>query len=114
MNVFALPTTETLLRTALTEDLGDGDITTRLTVPPTRYARAELATKEQCVVAGMPLLERICTMVDKDLHGEEHVADGALAAPGDVLATLTGTAHSLLASNGWHSIFSSIFPGSRH
>jgi len=40
MDVFDLPTITTLVGAALAEDLGAGDLTTRLTIAPDRRARA--------------------------------------------------------------------------
>ena len=51
MNVFDLPVVETLVRTALAEDLGAGDLTTRLTVPADKRARADISARESAVIA---------------------------------------------------------------
>ena len=37
---------------ALKEDLGSGDVTTRITIAPEKRARAELLAKEDLVLAG--------------------------------------------------------------
>jgi nicotinate-nucleotide pyrophosphorylase (carboxylating) len=95
MDVFDLPAVDALIRTALAEDLGAGDITTRLTVPPDAHARGEISPKEPIVVAGLPLVPKICALVG-GASAELHVADGSHAAAGDVLATLAGPAQALL------------------
>ena len=52
MDVFDLAAVDTLVRTALAEDVGAGDLTTRLTVAKETRARAEITAKETAVVAG--------------------------------------------------------------
>lgn len=97
MTVFDLPATMDLLRAALNEDIGFGDITTRLTVPAKARGRAQVHAKEQAVVAGIPIIRKICDIVDPTLEVEERISDGTHVAPGDTLATVSGSAHSLLA-----------------
>jgi nicotinate-nucleotide pyrophosphorylase (carboxylating) len=97
MDVFDLPTVTALVSAALDEDLGAGDLTTRLTIAPNRRARADISAKERAVVAGMPLIRKICDAIGDETTVSEHVADGAIVSPGEVLATLAGAAQTLLA-----------------
>lgn len=97
MTLADLPTVDALLRTALTEDLGAGDITTRLTVAPETRARAQIAAKEEAVIAGLPLVRKLCDILGGGVDLHERVADGARVGPGAVLVTLAGPAHTLLA-----------------
>ncbi len=98
MDVFDLPAVAVLVNTALAEDLGAGDLTTRLTVPAGAQARAQIAAKQNAVVAGMPLIRKVCEAVGGQVHVVECVADGAHVGSGDVLARLSGAAHTLLAT----------------
>src|SRR6266436_4300760 len=59
MDVFDLPAVDALVKAALAEDLGSGDLTTRLTVSPDARAGAEIAAKEAAVVAGLPLVRKV-------------------------------------------------------
>ena len=52
-------TIASLVRAALAEDIGAGDITTESTVPAELNARAIVIAKEPCIVAGMPLVEAV-------------------------------------------------------
>jgi nicotinate-nucleotide pyrophosphorylase (carboxylating) len=97
MDVFDLPTVTALVSAALAEDLGAGDLTTRLTIAPNRRARADISAKERAVVAGMPLIRKICDAIGDETIVSEHVADGTIVSPGEVLATLAGAAQTLLA-----------------
>ncbi len=96
MDVFDLPAIEALVKTALAEDLGAGDLTTRLTVAPGRRARAEISAKQAAVIAGLPLIRKICTRAGGDIAVSERFADGASVSAGNVLAALEGSAHALL------------------
>ncbi len=96
MDVFALPTVDALLRRALDEDLGAGDITTRLTVPSERRGHADIVAKGPAVIAGLPLVRRIVALTPGEVAVVEHVGDGTRAVAGTALATLAGPAHTLL------------------
>ena len=48
---------QNLVRAALAEDVGAGDITTESSVPAELRAKAVILAKEPCVVAGLPLAQ---------------------------------------------------------
>ncbi len=97
MHVFALPQVTALLEAALAEDVGRGDVTTRLTVPPGLRGTATLLAKQDGVLAGLPLLARVFAVL-----GAADVAVTALAADADAfadgtrLATVAGPVADLL------------------
>jgi len=97
MDVFDLPTVAALVSAALAEDLGAGDLTSRLTIPAARQATAEISAQASAVIAGMPLIGRICAAAGGGITVSERVADGAVVQPGDLLASLAGPAQTLLA-----------------
>jgi len=96
MDVYDLPDVDRLIRTALAEDVGAGDVTTRLTVAPETQSRAEISVKEEAVVAGVALVRKVCAAAGGGIEVQELVADGARVVAGDVLALLKGPAHQLL------------------
>jgi nicotinate-nucleotide pyrophosphorylase (carboxylating) len=98
MDIFDLIAVDTIVRNALVEDLGKGDLTTRLTVAKDIRARAQIAAKEPTIVAGLPLLHKVCAAVGGGIDVAEVVADGARVTVGDILAGLVGPAHRLLAA----------------
>jgi len=98
MDIFDLTIVDTLVRNALAEDLGGGDLTTRLTVAKDTRARAEIAAKETVIVAGLPVIRKVCSAVGGGIDVTELVLEGARIATGDVLAVLVGPAHRLLAA----------------
>jgi nicotinate-nucleotide pyrophosphorylase (carboxylating) len=97
MDVFDLPAVDDLVKAAVAEDLGAGDITTWLTVPADIRGRAEIRAKEAAVIAGMPLIRKVCAVAGARIDVQERIVDGARVAPGEVLATLAGAARALLA-----------------
>jgi len=90
------PRVGALIDLALAEDLGAGDRTSEALVPAAARARGRVRAKQALVVCGLPLLERVFRRLG-DVRGSAEADEGALAAPGQVLATLEGPARALLA-----------------
>jgi nicotinate-nucleotide pyrophosphorylase (carboxylating) len=59
-----------IVRAALAEDIGAGDITTEAAIPADQRAEACIVAKEACVVAGLPLVEEVFDQID--VVGETH------------------------------------------
>ncbi|MCK5539523.1 MAG: carboxylating nicotinate-nucleotide diphosphorylase [Deltaproteobacteria bacterium] len=88
--------TEKLIKMALEEDLGSGDVTTLSTVPPGTVARALIKTKQECVAAGSQVLELVFRTLDPSLKIEARVADGDRLKVGDPIMTVSGNVISIL------------------
>ena len=76
MTIFELAQVDSLLRAALAEDVGRGDITTRLTVPAGVRATATLLAKQHGVLAGLPLVARVYALISPDVVVDERAKDG--------------------------------------
>ncbi len=87
---------ERIVRTALQEDIGLGDVTSQAVVAPETTARAELVAKEDFVVAGLDVAAAVFHQLDPDLRFEKIFIDGQKVKRGDVLAWLKGPALMLL------------------
>jgi nicotinate-nucleotide pyrophosphorylase (carboxylating) len=87
-----------IVRRALAEDLGWGDVTTEGTIPPDQRARGVLLAKTRCVVAGMAVALEAFRQLDPSVSVRNERHDGDQCAPGDVLASLHGSAASLLTA----------------
>lgn len=96
MTVFDLPAVDRLIRAALEEDIGRGDLTTRLTVPPGTRAQADLLARQGLVIAGLPLVERVFAALGAAVKVEHRIADGAAVSRGTVVSVLEGAAADLL------------------
>ena len=85
-----------LVRAALAEDIGDGDVTTLWTVPADRTARARIVAKAPGIIAGVEPLRAVFRILDPDLRVDVQRGDGARVEHGDVICTLAGAARSVL------------------
>ncbi|MGI8678437.1 MAG: carboxylating nicotinate-nucleotide diphosphorylase [Jatrophihabitans sp.] len=85
---------------ALDEDLGiAGDVTTLSTVDAESMARAEIVSRQDGVVAGLPVAAYVFDTVGQGrVRVEFGSADGARVQPGDVLATVAGPMRDLLTA----------------
>ncbi|MDT8421051.1 MAG: carboxylating nicotinate-nucleotide diphosphorylase [Desulfuromonadales bacterium] len=87
---------ERIVRAALEEDIGLGDITTEVTVASGTMARAELVAKEDFVLSGIDVAARVFMTLDAGVAFEKLLGDGQQVQRGEVLAWLKGPAASLL------------------
>ena len=93
MNSFIL---DPILRRALEEDIGTGDVTTLATIEPGTQASAELVAKEDFVLAGINVAQRVFQLLSAETAFENLLADGQSVKRGDVLAWIKGDAAVLL------------------
>ncbi|MFC0343303.1 carboxylating nicotinate-nucleotide diphosphorylase [Epilithonimonas hispanica] len=86
------------IRTALEEDIQNGDHSTLSTIPKDLEQKAQLLVKENCILAGVELAEIIFKSFDKNLNVEVFIKDGESAKKGDVAFVVTGKARSILST----------------
>jgi len=79
----------------LREDIGSGDITSELLVPPETKARGKIVAKERCILAGTE--EASGVLKELGATVALHKKDGSSLKPGDVVMTVSGPARALLA-----------------
>ena len=87
-----------LVRRALAEDIGSGDVTTNATVDETHQARAVLLAKSRCVIAGIDVAAEAFRQLDSAAAIRIHHADGTLCAAGTEIAEIRGRASALLTA----------------
>ncbi len=85
-----------IIQTALTEDIGPGDITTGATVSDALKGRAVAMAKETFIVAGIEVFEAVFKSVDKNIRVAKLVEDGCRVSKGDPLAEVTGRLAAIL------------------
>jgi len=85
------------VRAALEEDLGPGDLTSRIVIDPDASARGAFAARERLIVAGLPVAREVFRQVDAALAFREDCRDGDERAPGESVATVEGGARAILA-----------------
>ena len=87
-----------LVRRALAEDVGRGDITTAATVGPSQQARAVIVAKSRAVIAGLDVAAEAFRQLDPRVEMTVHRRDGTLCEPGTVVADVRGRAAALLTA----------------
>ena len=87
-----------LIREALREDVGDGDITARCFVAAERQAQAAILAKEPGIVAGVPVALAVFTAFDPAITATAQRRDGDSVQRGDTVITLTGPARAILTA----------------
>lgn len=87
-----------LVRHALVEDIGRGDITTNLTIPKDKSASAVIVTKEECIVCGLAVAEAVFKTVDSALLFKPLAKEGRQAKAGKKIAEISGCASGILTA----------------
>jgi len=83
----------------LAEDLGEGgDVTSSATIPADARLSAVMASRDEVVVAGLPLAAMFFRALDPEVEIEQSLEDGEMAGPGTVLMRLSGNARKMLAA----------------
>jgi nicotinate-nucleotide pyrophosphorylase (carboxylating) len=88
----------TFIRTALAEDVGDGDHSALASIPVDAHNRAHLLVKAEGVLAGVALAQLIFKEVDASLQMQVLLEDGARVRHGDLAFTVEGPARSILTA----------------
>lgn len=87
-----------IVRRALAEDVGSGDVTTLATVPEDMMATASMAAREPLVICGLPLAEAVFQEVSKKIEIQRQAEDGQLAHRRQTLLRLRGPAGAMLTA----------------
>lgn len=93
MNILAL---DDLIRRALEEDIGFGDVTSDAIFPEDHHSRGILLAKEDLVLAGMEVFSRTFALLDGRVKVTPHFSDGVLVKAGTEFAALEGPTSVLL------------------
>ncbi len=87
-----------LVRRALAEDLGRGDLTSTAVVGPDQRARGVLLVKSACALAGLDVAIEVFRQTDPDVRVSVRCGDGQWCEPGTVIGEVAGLARALLAA----------------
>ena len=85
-----------IIETALAEDAGNGDLTTRCTVKPGTRITGRILSKGRGVLCGADVAKAVFAYVDGGVALDFHFRDGEWLSPGDVIAEISGDAASIL------------------
>ena len=86
------------IKSALAEDVHDGDHSTLACIPAAASSRARLLVKEDGTLAGVELAIAIFKVVDPELSIEVLIQDAQLIKKGDVVLRVEGSARSILTA----------------
>ncbi len=96
MKITSVPAVSQLIKSALEEDCGNGDVTTVATIPEDACAQGRYIAKEDGVLCGMPVVRAVFDELDPDIKLDVHFEEGQSFKRGDVLAEVCGNARSVL------------------
>ena len=85
-----------IIETALREDIGTGDVTTLSTIPDDTATRGFIYAKDEGVVAGLPVAQRVFYILNSKIEFIAQKKDGEKVVKGDILAEIAGPARPIL------------------
>jgi len=93
------PSTYTdLIRRALAEDVGSGDITSNAIIPAASAGSAVFVAKTSLIVCGLDVAHEVFRQVDPAIRWTLTKADGDSCEPGDTIGRVEGAARSILTA----------------
>jgi nicotinate-nucleotide pyrophosphorylase (carboxylating) len=87
-----------IVRQALVEDVGRGDITTQLTISEEKTAKAVIIAKEDGIICGVSIAQMVFNLTDKGIEFKALSKDGQLVKAGKTIAKISGSARSILTA----------------
>ncbi|MDD5524573.1 MAG: carboxylating nicotinate-nucleotide diphosphorylase [Smithella sp.] len=85
-----------IIKYALAEDIGTGDITTQASVSPRKKGRAIAVAKEDFIIAGIDVFAETFQFLDENTKIKKLMNDGRRAKKGDVIAEVSGSLSNIL------------------
>ncbi|MCI8327815.1 MAG: nicotinate-nucleotide diphosphorylase (carboxylating), partial [Lachnospiraceae bacterium] len=85
------------LLNALKEDITSEDVTTNAIMRHNQTGRADLICKQNGIICGLSVFERVFTLLDPNSHFEASFQDGDTVKNGDLLGCITGDIRALLS-----------------
>ena len=85
-----------IVRDALVEDIGTGDVTSKPIIPATAHLRGEFLAKAGGVVAGLGVVAEVFRQVDERIVFKALVRDGTPVEPGRIVARVEGVGPGIL------------------
>lgn len=82
---------------ALREDISSEDVSTNAVMPSAKKGRVELICKQEGIICGLKVFERVFTLLDADTKAEFYFKDGDRVKNKDLLGVVTGDIRVLLS-----------------
>ena len=77
-----------IIKNALEEDLGWGDVTTDSIIADTSIIKGNFIAKEEGIVCGIEVCRRVFEILDESIGFQAHMRDGQKAGKGDIIAEI--------------------------
>jgi nicotinate-nucleotide pyrophosphorylase (carboxylating) len=85
-----------IIKAALAEDIGAGDITTQAIVSRKKKGWAQVIAKDDFVLAGMDVFEETFRLLDENIKVKKIINDGGRAKKGNIIAEVSGSLFYML------------------
>ena len=85
-----------IIMRALKEDMPMGDLTTDSIIPSDAICSASLIAKEEGIIAGLDVFERVFTLLDPKIYIERYVNEGEKVKAKTLIMRLSGNARAML------------------
>ncbi|MCZ6684841.1 MAG: carboxylating nicotinate-nucleotide diphosphorylase [Candidatus Dadabacteria bacterium] len=86
-----------IIENTLEEDLGSGDVTTDAIFSVDDTCEALIIAKEEGIIAGIPIAERVFQKLDPEVTVAQKLKDGEHVNPGDEILVIKGSIHAVLS-----------------
>ena len=93
---YSIAQLDSFIESSLKEDIGSGDHTSLSTIPNGVQSQAKLLVKEEGIIAGVQVAQRIFQLVDENLQVDLFKNDGDSVYPGDIILHVKGSVHAIL------------------
>ena len=86
-----------LIFMALREDISSEDVTTNAVMPQAQKGEAQLICKQDGILAGLFVFQRVFELLDQDIEVKFQFADGDQVKKGDLIGIITGDIRAILS-----------------
>ena len=100
-----------IIKAALKEDTGRGDITTDALIGKFESSKAYIVTKEDCVVCGLQVAEWLMAQVDYSVRFKPNCKEGGFVGAGKEIAVIEGRVSAILRAERTMLNFLSLLSG---
>lgn len=85
-----------LIKQALKEDIGHGDLTTNAFISPEKTVEARLNSREEGILSGLDIVRFVFRMLDENITFVPFLKDGDMIQKGRDIAVIKGNARAIL------------------
>lgn len=87
---------KSFIQLAIAEDVGEGDHSSLASIPANQISKARLLLKEDCIIAGVNLAERIFHHLDSNIKFTAFYKDGKFCTEGTIVFEVEGNTQTIL------------------